>query len=291
MPGVRDARPRSNERASGPTEEVAVEARYAESADFYARGRLPYPGSMEQALVSAVGTGGMAVDVGCGPGTLAARLAAHFDEVVGVDQELSMVRHAQRVRRPEHHVHFVCAAAEHLPFDQARFRVAVIGQAFHWFDQEAAAHAVNRILQPGGFCVVIYGWTLSGDPVPGSPYPVPPYALLTRLLASASSMRDGATVPDPPALTTPGDETDAMLAAGFRGLPPVPAAGGEPVITTADDLIARCLSRSNGAPYRRGRLFEQFSTAASSLLHTASPNGLFAEQLRDAQLNLWQKDH
>ena len=69
---------------------------YAGSADFYARGRLPYPASLGEVLATAVGSGDRIVDVGCGPGTLTARIAEHFDEVVGVDQELSMVRHAAR---------------------------------------------------------------------------------------------------------------------------------------------------------------------------------------------------
>ena len=268
-----------------------MQARYAGSADFYARGRLPYPSTLGQALVTAVGTGGRAVDIGCGPGTLTVRLAGYFDEMVGLDRELSMVRHARMVCQPEQRLRFVSAAAEQLPFAPGCFRVAVIGQAFHWFDQMAAAQAVMRILQPGGFCVLVYGWTLRGDSVPGSPYPLPPYDRLAQLLADGSFLQDSGAAADPPAVATPGDETEAMQAAGLRGVSTVRAAGGEPVTSTVDDLIARCLSRSNGAPYRQGRPFAQFSTAVSSLLQAASPNGLFAEQLRDAQLDVWQKGH
>ncbi len=260
---------------------------YAGSADFYARGRLPYPASLGEVLATAVGSGDRIVDVGCGPGTLTARIAEHFDEVVGVDQELSMVRHAGTVVESMDHVRFVCARAEQLPFDPASFRVAVMGQAFHWFDQAAAARALMRILQPGGFCVLVYGWTLSGDPPPGSSYPLPPYAALTELLAGRTSRGLGAATARSTVRTAPGDESGPMETTGFQAFSTVGVAGGQEVISTVDDVIARCLSRSDGAPHRLGRAFTEFSTEATLLLNAVSPTGLFAEQLRDARLDVW----
>jgi SAM-dependent methyltransferase len=264
-----------------------VRTTYAESADFYARGRLPYPASLGQVLATAVGSGDRVIDVGCGPGTLTAQIAEHFDEVVGVDQEFSMVRHGRMVLEPMQHVRFVCARAEQLPFGPASFRVAVIGQAFHWFDQEAAARALMWVLQPGGFCVLVYGWTLSGDPALGSSYPLPPYAALTDLLAGRPSPPPAATTTASTARTAPGDESGPMESAGFRAFSTVGIAGGQQVISTMDDLIARCLSRSDGAPHRLGRSFREFSTAATLLLKAVSPTGLFAQQLGDARLDVW----
>ena len=78
-----------------------------------------------------------------------------------------------------------------------------------------------------------------------------------------------------------------MESADFQAFSTVGVAGGQQVISTVDDLIARCLSRSEAAPHRRGRSFREFSTAATLLLNAVSPTGLFVEQLRDARLNIW----
>src|SRR5207245_3858899 len=70
---------------------------YAGCAQYYARGRFPYPRELAEALrdeLALDGTGGL-LDVGCGPGSLALLLAPLFDEVVGVDADAGMVAEAE----------------------------------------------------------------------------------------------------------------------------------------------------------------------------------------------------
>jgi SAM-dependent methyltransferase len=76
---------------------------------------------------------------------------------------------------------FVQASAEELPADLGTFRVVVVAQAFHWFDGPRAAKAIRRVLEPGGHCVVLYAWSLRGDPAPNSGLPEPPYAAMDEL--------------------------------------------------------------------------------------------------------------
>jgi len=72
------------------------ETLYAGSAEYYERGRLPYPAELADCLASALGLDGSGrlVDVGCGPGIIALRLAHLFDDAVGVDADRHMLAQA-----------------------------------------------------------------------------------------------------------------------------------------------------------------------------------------------------
>ena len=71
---------------------------YAGSAAYYARGRMPYPSGMADALTAELGLDGTGrlLDVGCGPGTLTLLLADRFEQVVGVDADRGMIEEAAR---------------------------------------------------------------------------------------------------------------------------------------------------------------------------------------------------
>ncbi|HEY7295596.1 MAG TPA: SAM-dependent methyltransferase, partial [Dehalococcoidia bacterium] len=55
------------------------------SAHYYARGRLPYAPGLAAALAAALQLDGRGrlLDVGCGPGVIALRLARLFEVVIG----------------------------------------------------------------------------------------------------------------------------------------------------------------------------------------------------------------
>ncbi|MER6043926.1 class I SAM-dependent methyltransferase, partial [Streptomyces sp. NPDC001856] len=74
------------------------ETLFSGSAVHYARGRLPYAPGLVDVLTEALGLDGRGrlLDVGCGPGTLALRLAHRFGEVVGVDPDGGMIAEAER---------------------------------------------------------------------------------------------------------------------------------------------------------------------------------------------------
>jgi ubiquinone/menaquinone biosynthesis C-methylase UbiE len=96
------------------------------------------------------------LDVGCGTGQLAARIARVRDEgrtswrpeVVGCDFSRGMLRRAAaRSRR----VHWVQGDAGGLPFADSRFDAVVSTEAFHWFpDPPRALAEMRRVLVPGG---------------------------------------------------------------------------------------------------------------------------------------------
>jgi len=196
------------------------------------------------------------LDVGCGPGTVALSLARYFRTVVGVDADPAMTREARAVAASfgVRNATFVCQPAE----------------------------ALGRVLRRGGSCVFVYGWTLSGDPVPGSPHPPPPYEALAQLLAL---LPRSVSLPS----ITPGDEAAAMGAAGYLGPTVVTVPGGEVVVSTIGDQLARLLSRSSASPSTLGRRLTAFTREATTLLRASTPTGLFAERLRGAPVTVWRR--
>src|SRR5215216_2382605 len=129
------------------------------SAAYYERGRLPYPPGLADALAAALALDGRGrlLDVGCGPGTVALRVAHLFEEVVGLDADAGMIAEAGR-RAAELGVgnaRWVRALAEELPAGLEMFRVATFAQSFHWMERERVAAAVYGMIEPGGAFVQV----------------------------------------------------------------------------------------------------------------------------------------
>lgn len=93
------------------------------------------------------------VDVACGTGILASRIAAELrpDEVYGVDMSDGMLASA---RRRSSSVLWKKVPAEQLPFVDDFLDAVVTTSAFHFFDQPAALREFHRVLAPGGLLAV-----------------------------------------------------------------------------------------------------------------------------------------
>lgn len=95
------------------------------------------------------------LDVGCGTGILAARIARELAgrRVTGCDFSAGMLRHAA-ARSPG--VGWIRADAQRLPVREASFDALVSTEAFHWFpDPAAALGEFHRVLAPGGRLVIV----------------------------------------------------------------------------------------------------------------------------------------
>jgi SAM-dependent methyltransferase len=137
------------------------------SADTYDRFVGRYGQELAAALISfaRVEAGMRALDVGCGPGALAAALAQHLgaSSVSAADPSAPFVE-ACRTRLPA--IEVVEASAEALPFDDGEFD-AVLSQLVVNFlrDGDAGVREMARVTRPGGLvsaCVWDYagGMTL-----------------------------------------------------------------------------------------------------------------------------------
>ena len=101
------------------------------------------------------------LDIGSGPGMLAAEMAAVVGAsgaIHGIDVSESMLAIAQGVERPEGAapMEFLRAEAGALPFEDASFDAAVSTQVYEYVEDIAAALAeVRRVLRPGARLLVL----------------------------------------------------------------------------------------------------------------------------------------
>jgi SAM-dependent methyltransferase len=267
------------------------ETLYAGSAAYYARGRLPYPPELAEALRDelALDGSGRLLDVGCGPGSLTLLLAPLFEEAVGVDADAEMVAEARRQAEWEGvaNARFVELRAEELPARLGMFRVATFAQSFHWMDRAQVTSAVRGMLKPDGSWVHVNATTHQGvGDREGLPAPQPPREEIADLVRAYLGPVRRAGRGKLPAGTAAGEE-EVMFAAGFKGPSRLEVGGGRVFERSEDDVVASVFSLSSAAPHLFGERLAEFETELRDLLRQTSPDGRFAERAREIELVIW----
>lgn len=257
---------------------------YRGSAEYYARGRLPYPPEIVDAFrdVLELDGRGRLLDVGCGPGSLALLLAPLFERVVGVDADADMLLAAEREadRRGVANAEWVHSRAEDLDSRLGVFRVVTFAQSFHWMDRERVAAVVRHLLGPDGAWVHTGATTHRGVcTVEGLPWPMPPHEEITSLVERYLG---------PVRRTGVSGEEDVMAAAGYRGPVRIEVGGGRVFERTDDDVVASVYSLSYAAPHLFGERLGEFEAELRALLRSVSPTGVFSERQREVELVIWR---
>ncbi len=264
------------------------ESLFAGSSVFYDRGRIPYPPGLRDAFADAANLRGSPrlIDVGCGPGTVALRLADLFAEVVGVDADRGMIEEATRLaaKRDLANARWLRLRAEELPAGLGTFRYATFAQSFHWMDRELVAAQVFDTLEPGGAFVHIGGQEIETPPPEQPlPHPLPPADDIRRLKqsylgperrAGQGILRHG----------TPGNEWAVLRAAGFEAPVTIRVTGRQVLERTVDDVVAHVFSASDSAPHLFGDRLGDFEHDLRARLTNASDVGLFSGRIPDLAL-------
>lgn len=149
---------------------VRADAFLATGADYH-RVRPGYP---DDAVDWMLPDGARTVlDLGAGSGRLTDALVARGLDVVAVDPSASMLA-VLAERHPG--VRCVVGTGEATGLPDAACDAIVVGQAWHWFDPDAARAECARILRPGGTLAIVWnqrrpqpGWQEEFDAIQASP--------------------------------------------------------------------------------------------------------------------------
>ena len=262
---------------------------YLGAAAHYRNGRPPYSPDLEATLTEAAGLDGRGrlLDVGCGPGVLAVRLASLVGEVVGLDPDGEMLAEGRRAARGAGvtNIRWVQAHAEDLPAAApGPFRLITFGQSFHWTDEEQVAAVIYDLLEPGGYLALI-GHSVDGRPTPAGPgFPPIPHAeiqaLVSRHLGSTTRAGQGVRLPG-------ADRLDQALSRTSFGAPRVMFAPGIPdLVRDSEGVLSGYFSTAFAAPHLFPDGGTQFAREMRALLADHSPSGLFWEWPGDTKIRI-----
>jgi SAM-dependent methyltransferase len=98
------------------------------------------------------------LDLAAGTGRVTRELALRFEHVVAVEPD-------ERMRAL--HGEALEGSAEAIPLEDESVDAVFVGEAFHWFDPDAAIPEIARVLRPrGGLAILWTHWWETEPPVP-----------------------------------------------------------------------------------------------------------------------------
>lgn len=138
--------------------------RFSGLAEVYSRHRPSYPAPAIDFILAHCGLkpGSPVADVGCGTGISARQLAECGLRVIGIEPNADMRQEAQSVAGPS--VEYRDGKAEATGLADASVQLVLAAQAFHWFQPEPTLREFQRILQPGGWVVLMWNERDESDP-------------------------------------------------------------------------------------------------------------------------------
>ncbi len=130
-----------------------MKPQFGKLKEAYDQARRGYPIDVYNYLLGLLPDKSVVLDVGCGTGISTRELAADFSEVIGSDNDLEMLKVAEKYNSPN--IKYVHASAQSLPFKDENFDVVTAFGAFHWFCDAKSIQELKRVLKKDGFLVVV----------------------------------------------------------------------------------------------------------------------------------------
>jgi ubiquinone/menaquinone biosynthesis C-methylase UbiE len=141
--------------------------RFSNRVADYARYRPGYPSGVLETLRDECGLTRESViaDVGSGTGLLTKIFLQNGNVVYGIEPNAAMREAAEEFLKDFPRLRSVDASAEATSLRDASVDFVTAGQAFHWFDIEAARREFRRILRPDGWVAVVGNNRLEDTPL------------------------------------------------------------------------------------------------------------------------------
>jgi len=132
--------------------------RFSDRVANYVAYRPGYPDALSDALRQDLGLSAASTvaDIGSGTGISTDLLLRLGCEVYAVEPNAAMRQAAETRFSTETRVHSVAARAESTTLPDASVDAVTAGQAFHWFDVDAARREFRRILRPSGLVALFW---------------------------------------------------------------------------------------------------------------------------------------
>jgi SAM-dependent methyltransferase len=135
------------------------------------------------------------LDLGCGTGDIARRLAPHVAQVDAVDPSGPMIARGQALPGGRHpNLHWIESSAESYTEDVAysgRYALVVTAESLHWMDWYTVLPQIRRCLTPRGRMAIVSGRGFRNEPWHAEAHPLivrystnreyEPYHLLSEL--------------------------------------------------------------------------------------------------------------
>jgi ubiquinone/menaquinone biosynthesis C-methylase UbiE len=137
--------------------------RFSNRVADYVRYRPGYPKAALDPLQRECGLrpGHIVADIGSGTGFLSELFLKNGNRVYGVEPNEAMRQAGEEYLASYDGFSSIAGSAESTKLDDASADFVTAGQAFHWFEQNAARREFSRILRPAGWVVVLWNERLT----------------------------------------------------------------------------------------------------------------------------------
>jgi ubiquinone/menaquinone biosynthesis C-methylase UbiE len=137
--------------------------RFSNRVADYVRYRPGYPEAALEPLRNEcdLRPGHVIADIGSGTGFLSELFLKNGNRVYGVEPNEAMRQAGEEYLASYDGFSSIEGSAESTTLDDASVHFVTAGQAFHWFDQNAARREFARILKPAGWVVVLWNERLT----------------------------------------------------------------------------------------------------------------------------------